>query len=134
MSEEHPPRDRQDEKEFGEEQASLLKITFGPLIWAGHFLVCYGLVAVACAKGLDIVAVRTGLIAMSGAALAGIAWLARAAWRQWNVAETGDLVNRGGRAEDRHHFLGHAAFLLTVISAIGVVFASLPLILIGGCQ
>lgn len=134
MTEERKPRGREDEREFAEEQASLFKITFGPLIWAGHFVVCYGLVAVACAKGLNIDAIRLGLMVMSAGALAGVVWVGWSAWRQWDVRRTGDLVNRHGGAEDRHHFLGHAAFLLAIISAIGVIFVTLPLILIGGCQ
>ena len=134
MTDTEQPRRREDQKEFAEEQASLFRITLAPLIWALHFVLCYGLVAVTCAKGWDIGAVRAGLLGASGAALIAIAWVGWAAWRQWNVAQTGDFVNRGGRAEDRHHFLGHAAFLLAVISLIGVVFVSLPLVLIGGCQ
>lgn len=134
MTQQDQPRRREDQREFAEEQASLFKITLGPLIWALHFVACYGLVAVTCAKGWDIGTVRLGLLVFSGAALCGIAWVARTAWRQWGVARTGDAVNRGGQAEDRHHFLGHAAFLLSMISAIGVAFVSLPLILIGGCQ
>ncbi len=133
MAERQPTRD-EDKREFAEEQASLFRITLAPLVWAIHFIVCYGLVAVTCAKGWDIVAARTGLLIFSACALAGIGWVGFAAWKQWNVAETGDFVNRGGRAEDRHHFLGHAAFLLSVISVVGVVFVSLPLIMIGGCQ
>ncbi|GGE46713.1 hypothetical protein GCM10011360_37440 [Primorskyibacter flagellatus] len=133
MAERQPTRD-EDKREFAEEQASLFRITLAPLVWAIHFVVCYGLVAVTCAKEWDIVAVRTGLLIFSACALAGIGWVGFAAWKQWNVAETGDFVNRGGRAEDRHHFLGHAAFLLSVISVVGVVFVSLPLIMIGGCQ
>lgn len=131
---ERAPQPNEDKREFAEEQASLFRITLGPLIWAVHFVVCYALVAATCAKGWDIAAVRTGLLIFSAGALAGIGWVALAAWRQWNVSETGDFVNRGGRAEDRHHFLGHAAFLLSVISVVGVIFVSLPLIMIGGCQ
>ncbi|WP_288939940.1 hypothetical protein [uncultured Roseovarius sp.] len=134
MSEEHQPRREEDAKEFAEEQASLFKITFGPLIWAVHFVVCYGLVAVTCAKGWDIFGARLGLVLLSALALGGIGWVGWSAWRQWNPSRTGDPVNRGSRAEDRHHFLGHAAFLLSIISFIGVVFVSMPLILIGGCQ
>ncbi len=134
MTEGKSPHRRKDESEFAEEQASLFRITFGPLIWAIHFAACYGLVAVTCAKGWDIGAVRLGLVGFSGVALCGIGWVGWSAWRQWNVAQTGDFVNRGGRAEERHEFLGHAAFLLSVISVIGVVFVSLPLVLIGGCQ
>ncbi|EAQ01135.1 hypothetical protein OB2597_14294 [Pseudooceanicola batsensis HTCC2597] len=134
MTEERTPDRREDQKEFAEEEASLLKITLGPLIWAAHFVVCYGLVAVTCAKGWDIGAVRIGLGGLSALALAGVLWVGWAAWRQWGVTTTGDRVNRLGSAEDRHHFLGHAAFLLSIISLIGVVFVSLPLVLIGGCQ
>lgn len=127
-----PPEE--DRREFAEEQASLFRITLAPVIWAAHFVVCYGLVAVTCAKGWDIVAVRQGLIVASLGALCAIGLLGRASWRQWNLAKTGDRVNRRGAAEDRHHFLGHAAFLLSIISAIGVTFVSMPLVLIGGCQ
>jgi hypothetical protein len=134
MTEKRQPRRNKDEREFAEEQASLFKITLGPLIWAVHFVICYGLVAVTCAKGWDIGAMRTGLLVASVLALGGIGQVGRTAWRQWNVAATGDYANRSGRVEDRHHFLGHAAFLLAIISLIGVVFVSLPLVLIGGCQ
>lgn len=134
MSQERKPHPEEDGAEFAEEQASLFRITTAPLIWAAHFIFCYVLVAVTCAKGWDIDAVRLVLILFSLCALAGIGWVGLAARRQWSVAETGDVVNRGGRSEDRHHFLGHAAFLLSGISAIGVFFVSLPLLLIGGCQ
>ncbi|QPM92314.1 hypothetical protein [Pseudooceanicola algae] len=134
MTGDHPPRPEEDRAELAEEQASLFRITLAPVIWAAHFLVCYGLVAVTCAKGWDIDAVRLGLILFSAGALGGIGWIGLAAWRQWNLSATGDRVNRRGRPEDRHRFLGHAAFLLSIISAIGVIFVALPLILIGGCQ
>ena len=113
MTEERQPRPDEEQEEFAEEQASLAKITLGPLIWAGHFVICYGLVAVTCAKGWDIGAVRTGLVVFSVAALAAVLWVGWGSLRQWDVRETGDFVNRRGRAEDRHHFLGHAAFLLS---------------------
>ena len=118
MSEEHQPRREEDAKEFAEEQASLFKITFGPLIWAVHFVVCYGLVAVTCAKGWELAPVRDGLLVFSAVALAAVCWTGWGSWRQWRPDETGDFVNHGGRAEDRHHFLGHAAFLLAIIAAL----------------
>ncbi|KRS18984.1 hypothetical protein [Roseovarius indicus] len=121
-------------EEFAEERASLLKITTGPLIWAIHFVICYGLVAVNCAKGWDIGMARTGLLVFSVGALVAIVWVGWGSWRQWNLHETGDYFNSWGRAEDRHHFLGHAAFLLAIISFLGVVFVSLPLVMLGGCS
>ncbi|WP_163850133.1 hypothetical protein [Pseudooceanicola aestuarii] len=134
MTEEHQPRPDEEEAEFAEESASLWRITLAPVAWAAHFVICYGLVAMSCAKGWPITEVRQGLGLFSAAVLLLIAWIGWRALRQWDVRRTGDFVNRRGRAEDRHHFLGHAAFLLAVISFIGVVFVSLPLILIEGCQ
>jgi hypothetical protein len=134
MSEEHKPKPDEETEEFAEERSSLLKITLGPMIWAAHFVVCYGLVAVTCAKGWDIETARQGLLLFSVAALASIGWVCRTSWRQWNPRETGDFVNHKGRAEDRHHFLGHAAFLLSIIALIGVVFVSLPLLMVEGCR
>ena len=37
-------------------------------------------------------------------------------------------------AEDRHQFLGHAGFLLALVSFIGVVYDTLPLIILGTCR
>ncbi|MEC7793466.1 MAG: hypothetical protein VX791_08140 [Pseudomonadota bacterium] len=130
----HQPKRREDEAEFSEEQSSLLKITMAPTLWAAHFVVCYALVAVTCAKGWDFPTVRAGLLVFSCLVVGGISLIGWRAWRQWNVSETGDFINRRGRAEDRHHFLGHAAFLLSVISVIGAIFVTLPLVFIGGCQ
>jgi hypothetical protein len=132
MAQHHPGSDKE-HREFAEERASLLKITFAPLIWAGHFVVCYGLVALTCAKGWDIATVQTLLIWLSAAVLGVIGWTGWLAWRQWNPRETGDFVNRRGKEEDRHHFLGHAAFLLAVISLLGVIFVTMPLVLLEGC-
>ncbi|WP_238371211.1 hypothetical protein [Heliomarina baculiformis] len=120
-------------EEFAEEQASLWRITLSPLAWAAHFVICYGLVALSCAKGLPVESVRQGLIVFSVVVLALIGWIGWRAWRQWDVRETGDYLNQQGKAEDRHRFLGHAAFLLSIISFIGVVFVSLPLLLLEGC-
>ncbi|NKX29546.1 hypothetical protein HGE68_06600 [Rhodobacteraceae bacterium R_SAG6] len=128
------PHAKQDEREFAEEQASLIKITVAPLIWALHFVACYGLIAVTCSKGWDFGGIRSGLILFSVAALVGIAWTGWRAWCQWKPARDETVSERHGRSRDRHYFLGHAAFLLSIIAFIGVVFVSLPLVMIGGCQ
>lgn len=126
--------EQREPKEFAEESASLVKITAAPVIWATHFVVCYAAVAIACAKGLDYEATRLWLLILSAGVLAGIGFVGWRSWRQWAPRETGKLSHPKGRAEDRHHFLGHAAFLLSVISFIGALFTTLPLLFIGGCQ
>ena len=122
-----------DPREFREEADSLWRISLGPLTWAGHFLLCYAGMAVACAKFGGSEVLRDVLIVLTLAALGIVAWLGWRAFRQWDVRRTGDVSNPEGEAEDRHQFLGHAAFLLAVISFIGIVYTGLPLLMIGGC-
>ncbi|PWE27167.1 hypothetical protein C4N9_17835 [Pararhodobacter marinus] len=129
------PREDEDRHAFAAEAHSLWRITFAPTVWALHFVLCYGLVSLSCAKELiPIATVQAVLTALSLLALAIIAWLGFRSLRQWRVLVTGQLEHPEGTPESRHRFLGHAAFLLSVISAIGVIFVSMPLILIGGCQ
>lgn len=130
----HFPRHDEERREFREESASLFRITLGPLVWAGHFVLLYGTVALVCAKGWPTGLLRPALIVASLVALAIIFWLGLRAFRQWGVRSTGDFSHPGAEPEDRHRFLGHAAFLLSIVSAVGVIYATLPLLLIGACQ
>lgn len=128
------------EEEFAEEEASLARITFGPLIWAAHFLASYAATAVLCAKlpepreHLDLL--RWGIGAATLLALGAIAWIGWRSFRQWREGnEDGPLEDDAdGSGEDRHQFLGHAAFLLAVISFIGTVYTAMPALLAASCR
>ncbi|WP_210528230.1 hypothetical protein [Rubellimicrobium arenae] len=118
------------EHEFAEEQASLWRITLGPLIWALHFIACYAAAAVICAK-LDasppaIEAMRWSIGAGTLAALAGIGWAGRRSWTQWRDGNDDVFDDDDGSNEDRTQFLGHAALLLSIISFLGVIYTALP--------
>lgn len=128
-------RDEEDAHEFRAEALSLWRITFSPLIWAVHFVTSYGATALVCAKGgaVAVALLRLGIGIGTVLALALILWLAWGAWRQWDLRRDREWENDAGTSEDRHQFLGHAAFLLAVISFIGVVYVPLPVLLIGGC-
>lgn len=125
---------RQETREFRAESSSLWRITFGPVIWALHFVGCYGATALVCAKGGSVDTLKTGIGIGTVAAMAGILWLGWRAWQQWNTIEDPDWENDAGTDEDRHKFLGHAAFLLAIISFIGVAYVALPMVLIGTCR
>lgn len=129
-------REHQDAREFRSEAFSLWRITFGPLIWAVHFVVSYGATALICAKGDGgaFEALQLGIGIGTAVALVGIAWLAWHAWKQWDLLNDREWENDRDDGEDRHQFLGHAAFLLAVISFIGVSYVALPALLIGSCQ
>ncbi|MFT6531406.1 MAG: hypothetical protein ACJASC_000941 [Limimaricola cinnabarinus] len=132
-----PSHSRQDEHEFGEERESLWRIAFAPTIWAFHFAISYAAVSVYCFKFEPVASMgvlRAGLIAMTLVMLAAIAWIGWRAYLRWDVRGTGEFSNPEGSAEDRHQFLGHAGFLLAVVSFIGVVYDTLPLIVLGTCR
>lgn len=130
------PQSAREEAEFAEEEASLWRITFGPLVWALHFVASYAATAVTCAKGmgagLDVL--RWGIAALTLVALGLIAWLARAAWRQWMTGNPDWYDEAEGLDRDRHHFLGHAALLLAGTSFIGVAFTAMPALLSASCR
>lgn len=131
-------QDRDDPRELAEEQASLWRITLGPLIWALHFVASYAAAAVWCAKmplegqGVDLLRWGIGIAAL--AALAGIAWVGWRSWRQWDYPDDYDYIHPNATNEDRHEFLGHAAFLLCIVSFIGVIYTTLPVIFAGTCR
>ena len=127
-----------DEVEFSEEADSIFHITLAPLVWALHFVISYGGAAVWCAKLAgpfdSILLLRLGIGALTALALALIVWVGWRAWRQWDFTDDWDYVHDQGVSEDRHEFLGHAAFLLAIVSFIGVVYVAMPALLIGSCR
>lgn len=132
---------REDSREFSEESESLVRITLAPALWAVHFAVSYASTAVYCSRwgeGADSIAgFRIAIAVGTLLVLLTILWLGWRAWRQWD-ARVGrstrqlleDIVEEH---EDRHEFLGHAAFLLAIISFVGVVYTALPVALIETC-
>ncbi len=131
------PPDGDDPREFLEEQESLWRITLGPLIWTAHFLLSYGAAAVVCAKlpGPDaLLALRVALGLLTILALGLTVWVGARAWREWDVLGDRDYENSQGDAEDRHQFLNHAALLLAIVSFVGIVFVSLPIVFAGTCR
>lgn len=125
----HPQRDRE---EFAAEFGSLWRLTLAPVAWAAYFVIAYATVSLACIKRLfAIETAYLALLALSVLTLCFIAWTAWRAWKQW---EPGRAADRADRAVARHRFLGHATFLIAVISGIGTIFTTLPLLLLGGCK
>lgn len=132
---EHRPAPDQELREFREERESLWRITLAPSAWAVHFVVSYGAAAVVCAKLPGAVdGLRLGLGALTLVTLALIGWLGWRSWLQWDLRNTGDRLNREGVSGDRHRFLGQAAVLLSLISAIGVIYVTLPALLLESCR
>jgi len=113
---------------------SLWYMIFAPGVWAVHFVAVYGWAAVICAKGAPFALARGGIAVLTIIALGLILWHGVLAWRQWDFLDDGDHVHDRPTTNDRREFLGHAGLLLAIVAFVGVVFVSLPALLIGNCR
>jgi hypothetical protein len=116
------------------EVETLWTLFTAPVVWAAHFLVCYVLAAVWCAKRGDIGfgIVQTGIAAATLAAVTMILLSAWLAWRQWGFG-TYDPPHDDPTAHDRRRFQGFATLLLSGLSLVAVLYVALPLLFIDGC-
>jgi len=53
---------------------------------------------------------------------------------QWDYLDDRDYEHDLARKEDRHEFLGHASFLLSIISFIGVIYVAMPVLFLETCR
>ena len=125
-------------RSLGEEADSLWRITFAPLVWALHFGASYAATAIVCARHAGpeepLAGLRLGLGALTVLALAAIAFVAWRSWRRWDFLDDRDYEHEAAIEEDRHEFLGHAGFLLAIISFIGVLYVAMPALLLESCR
>lgn len=126
------------ERTFAEETDSLWLITFAGSIWAVHFVICYGSAAFVCAKwSSDLTAIshlRLVLGIITIIALGGVSFIAWRSWVQWDFLDDYSYEHDLAKEEHRHEFLGHASFLLSIISFIGVIYVSLPILFVETCR
>ena len=115
---------------------SLWALAVAPGTWAAHFLFCYAVASIHCAKAgrlAGLAAIRGEIGAATVVALAIVAIAAFVAWSQSRIA--GDAPpHRHSTDEDRTRFLAVAKLLLAGLSAIAIVFTALPAFVIGDCR
>lgn len=132
------PSRNEERRSFAETVSSLWDIALGPVVWAGHFLLCYTATAIVCAKLGDTGAIfgwlRLGIGAVTLLALAVLGRIGWKAWRQWDFLDDYDYEHEAAVTEDRHEFLGHAGFLLVTLSFVGVLYVAMPALLLDGCR
>lgn len=120
---------------FPRELESLWTLFTAPLVWALHFVTCYVVVAIHCAKvGIEasFAEIRLTLAVVTVLAVVVIAISATRAWRQWGFG-TEDPPHEEPTRHDRKLFQGFATLLLSALSFVAVIFVALPLAAIGGC-
>jgi hypothetical protein len=120
-----------------EKDENLWLLAASPAIWAGHFLLAYGTVAVWCAKfagdDASLAPARLALVAYTAVALLAVGWIG---WRGYLRHRLGSAStpHEDDTPEDRHRFLGFATFLLSGLSAIAILFEALAVVFIGSCR
>ncbi len=117
---------------------SLIGMVASPLVWVAHFLVCYIVVALACAFGFGTEAgggwgtVGIVLVMVSAGAVLIIAGLTFLAYRRWR--QSGGSEPPHDHRQERHQFMSVAGLLLSVLSGIGIVYTAIPLLILPLCQ
>ena len=125
------------ETRVAERHESLWMLTVSPGIWGAHFMACYVVAAVWCAKAPSALtplgAIRTTVVILTVLALAGIAvtgWIGYRAHRLGGESAPHD----DDTPEDRHRFMGYATLLLSGLSAVAVIYAALVVVFVETCQ
>jgi hypothetical protein len=116
----------------------LWSIIIAPTIWALHFLACYVAAAIYCEKlGRDapLGDIRTLVIAVTVVALGGIFWSSRRVWKVWDRSLTdNDFEYEHNTPEERHRFLSHVGLMLGVLSAVAVIYVTIPMLYLDTCR
>lgn len=112
---------------------SIWHMVLAPVVWSLYFATVYAITALDCAKTGTPDVARPAIAVLTALALALIGGLTWRSWRQWDYLNDYDYEHDHPTVEHRREFLGHAGFLLGVVSAIGTLFVGLPAVFIRSC-
>jgi hypothetical protein len=117
---------------------SLWAMIVSPTIWAIHFLACYIVAAIFCAKAgtpsVDLATVRWWIAGFTVLALAGIAASGIQAFRLGHFVEGKAAPHDADTIHDRRRFLAYATLLLSGLSFVATLFVALPAVFVGSCR
>jgi hypothetical protein len=117
---------------------SLWAMIVAPTIWAVHFLACYIVAAIFCAKAgvpsADLATVRWWIAAFTVLALAGVAASGIQAFRLGHFMEGKAAPHDADTIHDRRRFLAYATLMLSGLSFVATVFVALPAVFFASCR
>jgi hypothetical protein len=116
---------------------SLWAMIVSPSIWALHFLACYILAAVFCAKAgpaADLATVRWWIAGLTVLALGTIAASGVQAYRLGHFMEGKAAPHDADTIHDRRRFLAYATLLLSGLSFVATLFVALPAVFVASCR
>jgi len=109
----------------------LLVTVFGLIVWAAHFAVIYGFNALACELGLDrqsafgLTTVPLTISIVTTVALIVLAIFALSVWKSGSRLE--------GQQGQTPYFLNRVTITVVAISALAIIFDTIPVYLVGAC-
>lgn len=116
----------------------LWRVILAPILWALHFLFCYVFAAIYCEKlgrDAELWPARAVVLIATAAALAGIGVIAHRLWRVRARSLTdNDFDFEHNSPEERHRFLSHVALMLCALSAVAVLYVTIPTIYLTSCR
>jgi hypothetical protein len=116
----------------------LWSVIIAPSIWAIHFLVCYVGAAIYCQKlgrDAELGDIRLLVLGATAVALVGIGWSTLRLWRVRGRSLTdNDFEYEHDTPEERHRFLSHVALMLCVLSAVAVIYVTIPMLYLSTCR
>jgi hypothetical protein len=128
---------REVERETGT-GTDLLHLIAAPAVWALHFLFCYVFAAIYCEKAgrqAPLDQPTLVVIVASIVALALIGWSTLSLWRVRGRSLTdNDFEFEHNTPEERHRFLSHVALMLCVLSAVAVLYVTIPVLYLSTCR
>ena len=117
---------------------SLWSLIVGPTIWGAHFLFCYITAAIYCEKSLDpamhFTSLRITLGVATVVALIAIAVSGVQAADDWRRALNAEWAADADTLKMRRRFVGRAAFLLSGLSAVAVLYVGMTVIFVSSCR
>jgi hypothetical protein len=126
-----------EDRDLPEEKETVWRLTMAPVLWAAHFLACYGTASIWCAKVAgpagSLGGARVAIAAYTLIALAGIGIIGRAGLRRHGhglETEPHDFDTPG----DRHRFLGFATLLLSGLSAVATLYVAMAAVFVSDCR
>lgn len=105
----------------------------GPIIGSLHFTISYIAIATGCSErygvagGAGLAVVLSAIVSVLAVGICSVA-----VWRRYAALERGDSA--GATSIDRSHFMARMTLMLAAFSLAGIVYVSVPLLLVGGCS
>lgn len=116
----------------------LWRVIAAPIIWALHFLFCYVFVAIHCEKAGRSAPLEDARLWVIGATIVALLGIGSSTLRIWRVRARSltdnDFEFEYNTPEERHRFLSHVALMLCVLSAVAVLYVTIPMLYLATCR